>query len=156
MSGGATANSSGKILEGVCRYVLDRYGVVACKPIPSGMRGYGDSKIVPDIKTEPLAGFPDGVFIECRRQVSPGSTKDKNYKTLANIKRHYSLPTWLVVDGKYMDPIYREFNDSKGGNFLGCMTLSEFIEWVEQISGGKCKAPAVHDTRQKKFFAVEI
>lgn len=156
MSGGATANSSGKVLEGVCRYVLDSFGVVAVKPIATGIYGYGDSEIIPDIKIEPLDGYPDGLFVECRRQVSSGSASDKNYKTLANIKRHYTLPTWIVTDGKYMEQIYHEFNDSREGNFLGCMTLSEFIEWVESVSNGKCKAATNFDTDQKKLFAVQI
>ncbi len=158
VSQGRTANSSGTVLEAVVRHALFHLCIPYDKPTKTGMYGLGDSEIIPDLKVGSVVGYEFGFYIECRRQRSSGSAKDKMYKTLLNIKRNYDLPTCIVLDGQELAVIHREFNESLCNKLIGCYWLSDFIAFAEAIAEGDARMFVAEsfNANQKTFFGVGL
>jgi hypothetical protein len=156
MSGGSAANESGKILESLVGHTLFHFCIGYDKPRSTGIYGLEDSEIVPDIRIQPLPEFPDGLYVECRRQITPGSAKDKMYKLLLNIKRFYDKPTIVVFDGEELATIRREFEGSLCERLVGSMWLSDFVAWAEvaREGGASRKLRAGEHAGQKNLFAI--
>lgn len=156
MSNGTAANDSGKLLERLTEVVLVWHGIDFVKPRSPIAYGLGSGGIVPDFK---LMNVPDfgTVYVECRRQRSAGSAKDKMYKLLMNIKQHYDTPTIVIMDGEELSVQYDEFRTSIDTRLVGVFWFSEFVAFAEQWSTGKGVRELLcdrYDSRQKTFLEI--
>lgn len=133
---GKEANKSGSLFEYVVKAALEHCRIKFNPYWKTGVYDDFGVEITPDFFLPNIVGYDRGIYLECRRQRTSGSASDKCMKLLHNIRFCYDRPTIVIFDGRALDGMRVHFADYVGHQLAGAYDLSEFIRFIEDISGG--------------------
>jgi len=134
------ANDSGKTFEYVVGSLLISQNVKWIRGYNTRRKGEYGEDITVDFYCEKVAGFPEGLYVECRWQESQGSVDKKNSALKDNILKHYDKPTIVVCGGSKVDAGYNVLLGAcrcHGGNLKGVFRLEDFVAFVPSLRNGQ-------------------
>lgn len=130
---GARANLAGSVAETAIDAILSRLGYTPIRQRVIGSGIYG-TPIQADILIECAPGFPNGLIIESKWQVSSGSVDEKYPYLVHNIRECYSCPVIILADGDGARPGAIRWLKSQvdGTHLYAVFTLKELVIWCNR------------------------